>query len=202
MIYGKFCIPVTYRCNWDCPYCITNTHKMNDRVFEYALEAARNIEKDSAVSLSGGEPGILKESQLHQIIDILHERNCKVQINSNGTIFKYPSIINKINSIYYHCSINLDIDDIIIKDYKWKTIFMVVVTDKNIKNLKTFIKKHSDIYISLIPAKKVPVKNSIGEFLSKSNNIRIYNEYKDYLTEENKKILLNFSLSEKEYKII
>lgn len=176
-----YCLTVTNKCNWNCSYCISETHT-NDRQFEEALELAKNIPENSDVSISGGEPGLLKTSQIILIIDILNQKNCKITIKSNGQIYKHHEVLSRINKVIYHCSENLNIEDEIIKDYKDITDFIVVITDNNISKLNNFLKKHDDINIRLVPAfHKEP--------LSKSNIINLYKNFKNRLNNEELKDL-------------
>ena len=144
-----YCIAITYKCNWNCDYCIAGTHNMH-RDFDEVVVAAHKIPGGSYVSISGGEPGLMRTDQLKQIVDILQSKGCTVQINSNGTIFNHPEIVDMVDGIYYHCSENMDIDDVVNKDYVHKTSYMVVVTKNNLPNLDAFMDKHSDIGLTLI----------------------------------------------------
>jgi len=171
MSLDSYCMPVTYRCNWFCSYCIVDTHNKPDIPFDQVLEKARNAPIGSKVSLTGGEPGILKANQLREIISILRDRNCKVQINSNGTIFKKPQIVDLVDSILYHVSEDLDINTKVVKKYKDKTTFTVVVTDSNIERLPAFLDKHNDI----------DIKIQADQDASYSTRIKLFREYRDHI---------------------
>lgn len=186
----KYSISVTYKCNWNCPYCSRDTHNQETN-FENAIKATHKVDNNSDVTITGGEPGLLTTDELLEIIKILKNKNCYVDINSNGEIFKHQKVINVIDSIYYHCSMNMELDDIINKDYKDKTFYVVVVTDNNIDNLEPFLEKHNDIDFIIHPAKEVPINGKIGESLSKKNILKLAIKYKNNIPEQFM-ILLDF----------
>lgn len=188
----NYCLTVTYKCNWHCPYCITDTHSRHID-YDDVIKNIDNVPVGARVSLSGGEPGMLKEWQLKEIIGKLRERDCIIQANTNGLILKRPNIVELIDFIFYHCSEDLDIDDEVNKDYKEKTEYMVVVTDDNIDKLQAFLDKHNDIHISIFGAKEVPVKGKSGERLSKKNCIRLIQEFKDYIRPDEIAQILSFN---------
>jgi len=172
-----YCLTVTNKCNWNCEYCISDTHN-NNRIYEDALDLVKTIPDNSNVAISGGEPGLLTQEQLMKIILLLKDKNSIISIKSNGQIFKHKEVLKEIDSIQYHCSENLDINDIVIKDYKDLTKFLVVITDNNIHNLRNFLEYHNDIEIEIIPS--VFIKP-----LSKKNLILLYKEFKEYFNNIN-----------------
>jgi len=186
---SKYGIPVTYECNWDCPYCITDTHS-KERTFDEALLIAQEIPNWSKVTLSGGEPGLLETNQLLEIIGILRDKGCSVSISSNGEIFKHPSVMDEISHVSYHCSTNMELTDVVNREYPTKTVYKVVATDNNIANLKPFLDKHSDLSIYVYAAEKVRVKGRVGESLSTKNALMIAVKHKDRLPDNNLKYLL------------
>lgn len=185
----RYCITVTHECNWDCPYCITNTHNKN-RDFVVALEHAYNMECGQKVSLSGGEPGLLATGQLLEIIRVLKSKDCEVQIVSNGTIFDHPEVMEVIDGVWYHCSIDMELSDTVNREYPNKTEYMVVLTDNNIHNLEAFLERHSDLQIVLVAGEKVPVHGKTGEYLSVSNALKVALKYKGMISKNNLKYLL------------
>jgi len=188
----NYCLTVTYKCQWHCPYCITDTHSKSIE-YDQVLDNIKRIPDRAHVSLSGGEPGMLPTGKIIEVINRLREKQCVVQVNSNGLIFKRPAIVDMVDFIFYHCSENLDIDDEVVKDYPDKTQYMVVVTDNNIDKLRSFLDKHNDIHISIYAAKEVPVNGKVGEHLSKKNAIRLVREFKDYIKPDEVPHILNFN---------
>lgn len=179
-----YCLIVTYNCNWNCPYCITDTHN-NKRSYVEVLDAIDTMECGHHVNLSGGEPGLLSTEELMCIINKLKSKGCTVSVDSNGEIFNHPEVVGELYEICYHCSVNMDIDDYVNKEHREKVNYLVVVTDDNIHNLKPFLNKHNDIQICIVPAR------SSGVTLSRSNAIKIVREYRDTLTENEITVLLN-----------
>lgn len=185
------CVTVTYDCNWDCPYCIADTHATGHVDFSDAIKFVESLEPNSYAVISGGEPGLLTDNQLLDVISILRKKNCKIKINTNGEIFKYPEVVAAVDSVWYHCSVNMDIDDYVNKNFLEKTRFIVIVTDNNIKNLDGFLSKHDDIRIGIIPARKGRM-NRKGETLSIHNRMKLINKYKDRMSEYNLKLAITF----------
>lgn len=182
----KYGIPVTYECNWDCPYCIAETHN-NKRTFEEALDLARGIEENQSVALSGGEPGLLETEQLLKIVKVLQDKGCYVEILSNGTIFNHPEVVSKVDKIIYHCSPNMELDDPVNKEHTEKTLYLVVVTDNNMDNLEPFLDKHNDIEIFVYAATRV----KSGESLSRENALKIAVKCKDKIPHDSFMFLLD-----------
>lgn len=182
----KFCITSTYKCNWDCPYCIINTHSQNEITNEDLIFKLNEIPKNSEVSISGGEPGLLSKERLDMIINNLKEKNCIIKVNTNGLFFKkYPDYDNLIKGYLYHFSENLNLnEDNFIPDIdKDKISFMLVVNDDNYPRLDEFLKKYKDIRFSIFAA----VKNNSDNkklILSKKNAFEIFKKYKDIIDKE------------------
>jgi organic radical activating enzyme len=187
----EYSIITTYHCNWTCSYCIREGDG-KCRPIEDVFEAAHKIPKGATVSLSGGEPGTLPEESLMELMTILTDKGCKVDICSNGQIFKYPAVVGMANSVWYHCSMDMEIDDVVIKTGDPKVEYMVVVTDNNFHNLTPFIEKHGDIQINIVPAIKGEHLKSSGNTLSFGNAIKILRLYRDRVSEENLELLLSF----------
>lgn len=177
-------ISVTYDCNWYCPYCLADTHSKK-RDFGEVMFLAHSIPSNVKVTLSGGEPGMLETEQLHRIIGVLKAKGCSVSISSNGMIFSHPSIVEQVEHISYHCSMNMELTDEVNREYPDKTVYMVVVTDKNMHNLEAFLDKHNDLSIYVYAA-----ESNKGDTLSTSNALKIAVKFKDRLPSGNSKYLL------------
>ena len=67
---NEFVIPVTFKCNWNCSYCaIRNTHDFRDNVsIESIYRSIEQVESDSNVTITGGEPGLLDYGILSNIV--------------------------------------------------------------------------------------------------------------------------------------
>lgn len=188
----NYCLMATYKCNWDCPYCITNTHSQPDVTDEDILFKLNEIQPNSEVSLSGGEPGLISKENMEIIFNHLLEKNCKISVNTNGLFFKkYPEYNSLIDDYLYHFSENLDLtkDHYIPEINKEKITFMIVVTNENYSRLDAFLEKYKEITFSIFAA----TKNNLNDeryILSKRNSFEIYKKYKDRLDPDSIKYLL------------
>jgi organic radical activating enzyme len=63
---NEYVIPLTFKCNWNCDYCaINNTYDYRDNVtHEEILKKISIIPKQSLVTLTGGEPGLIDKNNL------------------------------------------------------------------------------------------------------------------------------------------
>lgn len=168
-----YTLDVTYECNWFCPYCVCDTHSQLKRSFETVLEKLKEVENDSILSLSGGEPGMLSEDQLKQIVKIAKEKNCRLEVITNGTIFNYPKICKDIDLFYYHCSIDLNHRGQVNKKYKDKCFFTVNAYDSNMSRITKFFEVNSDIAITIVPTVEAIVQGVKGPSLSRENAQKI-----------------------------
>ena len=159
----NYVIHLTKRCNWTCEYCIVDTHNAEFIPLDDVMFKINNLPKNAIVNLSGGEPGSLSYRDMDQIITKLVEKECEININTNGLFIKKFKIYDKyISNYFYHLSENLiDIPYInyLNKDILSKTEPMIVVTDNNIVNLKDFV----DMFIIKFPHKKLIIYKSDSE---------------------------------------
>lgn len=145
-------VELTHKCNWNCPYCAIQTHSLPDISNKEMITKIKQIQRNSFVTLSGGEPGTLDKRQICNIIDILQQKSCVINLNTNGLFLqRYLDLTSNFNQIIYHCSENLDN---IVKqfDVQCELRYMIVITDDNFSKLDTFLRKHTDIIFDIIPA--------------------------------------------------
>ena len=172
---------VTYSCNWNCDYCIVDTHN-NYKNIEDVYREIENIKVSSRVCILGGEPGMLSEEQVSKIIGDLQDKNCTLELMTNGLFLeRYPQYIESFDYILYHCSEDLE-DDIKIY-YNDNIEYQITVTDNNFKNIDSFFKQYPDIKFRVFGASKGPI-NKPGNFLSMKNKVKLAREYKDHITKE------------------
>jgi organic radical activating enzyme len=165
----EYCITVTFDCNWNCDYCVINTH--NAHIADMSnINDIDKIKNGSHVNISGGEPGLVSEELLLEIIKKLREKSCFIQINSNGTIFRMPKVVEKVDHVFYHCTKDFDINDKINRDFKHITSYMAVVSNKNWEKVDAFLEKNEDLKLILFAAR---------DHLKKSIGIKLYQKYKD-----------------------
>ena len=174
----------TFRCNWKCDYCIMDTH--NQKEPENIIDKINRIEDYSNVSISGGEPGLGNRELVYEAFDILVSKNCCIHLNTNGLFIKnFPDLIDKIETINYHCS-----EDFInphIERYSQYTniIYNIVVTDKNLENLEEFIEHNKDLKFLVFSAdKRINDNGKTNQYLSTKNIFKLYNKFKDNILKE------------------
>jgi len=170
---NEYCITITYKCNWFCDFCIIDTHNQKEIEFDRIKKLLKCIKPNSNVSITGGEPGLADKKIVEYVIKELEKLKSKININTNGLfLHKYKEYLKKIDSIYYHCSENLNnyvnpvIDDNV-KDIE----YMIVVSDNNIHNLDNFLDINSDKLIRVTGADNILNK----VVLSKKNILKTYN---------------------------
>jgi organic radical activating enzyme len=97
-------LPLTNKCNWYCDYCVADIHNQPELPFEEVLRRVNEIEPGTEVTFGGGEPGLLKREQLELIIKILKDKNCVIDLLTNGLFFKrHMELVNVFGKIHYHC---------------------------------------------------------------------------------------------------
>lgn len=189
----NYCIMVTFDCNWDCSFCITDTHSQPTVTFEMLKEKIDEVLPNSEVSLSGGEPALLSKESLSYCIAELKKKNCEITVNTNGLFFiRHPEFINDIDYFYYHCTEDLDITKgINLKNVPFgKTEFMMVLTDDNFNNLEWFLDEYPEIEFKVTSADQTFVKGTMGTKLSKMNGIRVWHKFKDRISADSMMFLL------------
>lgn len=185
----KFEIILTFKCNWFCDYCAVNTHN-NNITSEEVIKKLNNVPENSEVTISGGEVGLLDEDLIVAYLKILNDKNCLINLNTNGLFIKrYKHLIEIFNKINYHCSENLSADDKILEISHKNVDYILIVNDINIKNLNTFLLKHKKMF-TIIPATTPVTGIQDAPTLSKSNSINILKKYNKFLSKESKKYLL------------
>jgi organic radical activating enzyme len=177
---------VTFKCNWFCDFCAVDTHSKSNIDFDDVLSKIDLIDSNSEVSISGGEPGLLSEHNMETIIQKLVDKNCEINVNTNGTFFRsfYSNhfIMSNVNCFLFHCSEHLD-DIISLPNISNDIEFLVVVSDKNYPLLDSFISNNPSLRpLSIFGADQYFVNGKLGPTLSKFNSLKIYQKYKDILS--------------------
>lgn len=180
---NTYTLYVTYKCNWFCDYCSEDTHNRNEVTVEDIKRKLAAIPANSDVSITGGEPGVLKTEVLQMIFDDLQAKNCWINVNTNGTFFRrHQELCHIPNSFLYHCSEHLDDDEIYIPDFvdPTKIDFQLVITDDTYHRLDYYIEKYPNIKFLIFGADRVQYdKKRTGKGLSRENGFKIYQKYKD-----------------------
>jgi organic radical activating enzyme len=147
-------LALTYKCNWHCDYCISYTHSQPFLPFEEVLKRTKKIEPGTEVTFGGGEPGLLKRTQLEELIKILKEKNCPIDLLTNGLFFKrHMPLVHEFGKIHYHCVEYLpgeiEFPDLNLKDVHYS----LVVVDENFINgsIHNMIERYPHIKFLLLP---------------------------------------------------
>jgi len=179
---------VTWTCNWFCEYCCVDTHNRPELTMEEVKKKLDKVIPGYNVTLSGGEVGSMKRSEIEFILDELESKGCRPSINTNGLFIKrYRDLLPRFDTILYHCSENLDIDDRIIIDPALNLEYLLIVTDNNFHKLDAFLNKYPEIEFHLVAASNpVGIKNvMLG---NKLKNKMLAKFYKRMSTESKKRV--------------
>jgi len=175
---GNYSITISYKCNWNCKYCIVDTHNRKEPDFEIIKEKIESIVPGSFVSITGGEPGLVSSDKLRYVFNKLKLKKCFIHVITNGEFFKLKEFINDVDQFAWHCTENLE-DKLILPDIPYNKIeFMLVVTNESYNRLENYIGKYPVIF----NIRGADTNGKGGDFLSIKNGIYIFNKYKDKLT--------------------
>lgn len=175
-------IELTHECNWNCPYCAIRTHTLPKISFNDIKNKLNTlVPNNSYITLSGGEPGMMSEKEILYVINVLKHKKCIINLNTNGLfIKKYEKLLYIFNEIIYHCSENLDINDIILNVNHSNVRYMIIVNDNNFYKLDKFLKLHNRKF-DIIQA---TYNDNVGIGLSKQNRNMLITKYAKYMTHE------------------
>ncbi len=175
-------VVITYKCNWDCVYCCVDTH--NNLLKESVIDKLNRIENNSKVILSGGEIGLLKETELLLYITILKSKNCTINVNTNGMFLSnYPHLLTHINKIYYHCSEDLDNTFTIYPNLNIE--YLLIIHDDNIHKLGKFLES-TNIKFYMVPASTPSTGIKDAPVLSDINKFKVLKLYSKSMTSKSK----------------
>lgn len=185
----EYTVRLTYSCNKNCTYCpILNSIEKDNFVYErdaYNLLMTR-IPEFSDVTISGGEPGLIKyPKELELCLQKLLEKQCNLYLETNGLfIKKYPFMLPYFKEVLFHCSSDLDDNDIdIINKIDYRNFrFLLIVHDSNIDKLETYLLRHRNIKFDVIEA-TYPYEIT-GPTLSTKNKSYILSKLNRFLTKE------------------
>lgn len=182
-------LPVTNRCNWFCSYCLVDTHNRDLLPIEEVLKTISEIPDGTSVTLSGGEPGMLERKNIELIIQKLQEKNCNIDLLTNGLFLtRYNDLLVNISEVFYHCiedipsfiknnkeidfGINLPTHD------KFDFIYVIVVLYEDLVsgNAQKIIEKYPDIQFMISPNKLLGKDKIINKFMQffKLNESRVH----------------------------
>lgn len=179
---------IGYTCNWNCDYCAVDTHNKIISEKEVFLKID-DILENSIVILSGGELGTMNKNYILNVINKLKDKSCELHLNTNGLfIKKYSDLLHHFTKINYHCSENLNLEDKLIYG---NFNYLLIVTDKNVGNLQSFLEKHKEINFNIIPATTPSTGIKNAPILTKENRMMILKKFGTKLNKQSKINLLN-----------
>lgn len=147
-------LPLTNKCNWHCDYCVADIHNQPELPYEEVLRRVNAIEPGTEVTFGGGEPGLLKREQLEELIKILKDKGCVIDLLTNGLFFRrHMELAQEFGKIHYHCVEYLP-DEIEFPNLPFEHVFYaLVVTNTNFLDgsIHTMISKYPHIKFLLLP---------------------------------------------------
>lgn len=190
---ANYCLSVTYQCNWDCNYCCADTHNRKEPSRDFLDFRLNEIEPESDVSITGGEPGLIPDELMSHIFDSLEAKNCRITVNTNGLFFKkHAKYIPRVAEFLYHCTLTFKNKVWLPEGWEKLNIdFMCVVADDTVDRLKSFLEKNKHLKIAVYSADRHIVNGKPGVSLSHKNRIRAYQECKEYIREDMVEFLFN-----------
>ncbi len=179
----EYTLYLTYKCNWKCSYCITDTHHQTEP--QNIIDKIKTIENGSDISISGGEPGLANEEIVRLAFELLTKKDCTIHLNTNGKFLNvYPQYLDHINSITYH--VFADEVNPFFRRYpelEHKLDYAITVTNQMMDKLDTFFKINQDLKFCVFSADmRVNDDGSVNNFLDKKNILKIYTKYKNQIT--------------------
>ena len=176
-------LAVTYECNWNCPYCLVDTHLRNPKNIKDVLEEIESFKPNSSVTLSGGEPGMLSEKDLSIIIKKLKSKNIIIDLLTNGLFLKrHKKFLKYIDEILYHSIEKVsDRKDIEIYDSK-NIIYVMVITNKDLEKMDDILYYFDKYNIKFLisPNIKPQERINISKFL------KLINDYPQFIHKRTK----------------
>jgi organic radical activating enzyme len=174
---------VTWVCNWHCEYCCVDTHNRPTLTMDDVKKKLDKVPAGYNVTLSGGEVGSMKRADVEHILDSLKSKDCTIHINTNGLFIKrYRDLCDKFDTILYHCSENIDVEDDIIIDPTLNIEYLLIVTDNNFNRLEDFLNKYSAIQFNLVAASNPD--GIFGPTLSNENKHKMLTKFHTRMTKQ------------------
>lgn len=181
-------LPLTFKCNWRCEYCVAYTHEQPDRPFEEVLQQVKDMDPFTEVTFSGGEPGLLKREQLELLISILQEKQCPLDLLTNGLFFKrHEPLVRHFGKIHYHCVEYLP-GEIEFPNLPYDNVtYGLVVTDDNFTDgsINYMIDKYPHIKFLLLPDVRQRHKvnlNLLMKFINEHGSLLHPNSLSEFIT--------------------
>jgi len=164
-------INLTWECNWNCKYCIVDTHKRPRKKFEDLIQELENLPNGTSVTLGGGEPGMLSRDEITKVINLLNSKNIIMDLLTNGLFLKkYPHLLHNFKEVLYHCVEDMREDKEIEFPNFLDTSFdlyyvLVIAREEDYKNILKYFKAYPDIKFVVNANTKKSEALGIGRFL-------------------------------------
>jgi organic radical activating enzyme len=162
-------LALTNKCNWHCDYCVADIHNQPELPYEEVLRTVQAIEPGTEVTFGGGEPGLLKREQLVELITILKDKGCVIDLLTNGMFFKrHMELVHEFGKIHYHCVEYLP-DEIEFPDLKLDHVFYgLVVTNTNFLDgsIHEMLNRYKHIKFLLLPDVRSQKKINLNLMMS------------------------------------
>jgi len=151
----RYSLNTTHKCNWNCSYCIVDTHNQPARTIEEVYKDVMSLPDRSELSLAGGEPGLLERQEIEKILEISREKNfTDIDLLTNGLfIEKYQDMLHNFSDVHYHCVESLQ-DTIQFPDLSYAD-YTIVVTEDEYQYLPEFLDTYPHITFSIIGSMNV-----------------------------------------------
>jgi len=172
---------ITYKCNWNCDYCAVDTHNKHRVSQSYIYQCIDDMNSNSIVTISGGEPGLCTRKYIKTIIDMLLSKDCIIKLNTNGLFLeKFPDLLCHFDEIFYHCS--SDLQPIPVKRYNHKNIhYLLIITDNNIHRLKEYVSINNFKFLIVASSNPGDINKEIP-VLNKHNKKLLIKKYNKNMT--------------------
>ena len=188
---SRLALITTYKCNWNCAYCIVDTHEKQKKspISSYALfEKAKKVPAGSEVTLCGGEPGFLKEDQVEELLNLFKQKGCSLGLLTNGLFIKrYPQYLGQFDTVEYHCVESLE-DDIEFPDLdQIKFNYLIIVTNENYDQVDGFLDRYPHIKFRIVSNSKR------GEELKRYDGFKLLMKNKHRIREDSFSLLFSYN---------
>ena len=159
---------VTYKCDWDCDYCLIDTHNQPERKYKNVLAEAKDIAPGTEVTFSGGETGLMPRRQLVELINLLEAKNCPLDLLTNGLfIRKHAELLPHFQEVFYHCVeyIGQDIEFPNLDQDKFLYILVVIDRDFVDDRIMDMVRKYPHIKFLVLPDIRRSHKINLNTFM-------------------------------------
>lgn len=162
------------KCNWNCEYCGFNESDLTKIEFIDETFTLEMIEymfskySDNEYLISGGEPGLLSFDFFNKLIKLINDYHIeKIDLETNGTVFKYDLDFSKFRLIRYHAVVDIAKNDYIqYTDFPddWNIEIITILTkNSNLSTLESHIRKYEKLfkrYICNVKPEMIYLSNS------------------------------------------